>query len=152
MWLPDGNVKYLELKHAILFTVALAVLLVVGVPYTLTLTASPWIQRSNRRWLSSLYNKFNPLFDAYMGPYKDNYRYWTGLLLLARVVLIVLFSSIANTNTVAGLRLTLLLLTLSSSVLLALTAALRPYKNKLLNGLDIFHLTVLLIFSASNLY
>ena len=38
--------------------------------------------------MSSLYNRFKPLFDAYMGPYKDRYRYWTGILLLARVVLI----------------------------------------------------------------
>ena len=102
--------------------------------------------------MSSLYNKFKPLFDAYMGPYKDSCRYWTGMLLLARVVLIVLFSSFANTNTVAGPQLNLLLLVLSSSSLLALTTALKPYRNKLLNGLEIFHLTILLIFSSSNLY
>ena len=49
-------------------------------------------------------------------------------------------------------QLNLLLLTLSSSALLALTTALRPYKNRLLNGLEIFHLAILLIFSSSNLY
>ena len=87
-----------------------------------------------------------------MGPYKDSHRYWTGMLLLARVILIALFSSIANTNTVAGPQLNLLLLTFSSSALLALTAALRPYKNRLLNGLEIFHLTMLPVFSAANLY
>ena len=152
LWLPDGNINYLEPKHAILFTVALMVLLLLGIPYTVALTASPWIQRSEFHCISSMYNKFKPLFDAYMGPYKDSCRYWTGMLLLARVVLIVLFSSIANTNTVAGPQLNLLLLTLSSSALLALTTALRPYKNKLLNGLEIFHLTILLVFSASYLY
>ena len=56
-------------------------LLLFGVPYTVTLTAAPWIQRSRFKWVSSLYNKFKPLFDAYMGPYKDRYRYWTGMLL-----------------------------------------------------------------------
>ena len=152
LWLPDGKINYLEPKHAILFTVALMVLLLLGIPYTVALTASPWIQRSEFHCISSMYNKFKPLFDAYMGPYKDSCRYWTGMLLLARVVLIVLFSSIANTNTVAGPQLNLLLLTLSSSALLALTTALRPYKNKLLNGLEIFHLTILLVFSASYLY
>ena len=152
VWLPDGNIKYFEPKHTALFLVALLALLLFGVPYTVTLTAAPWIQRSRFQRVSSLYNKFKPLFDAYMGPYKDSCRYWTGMLLLARVVLIVLFSSFANTNTVVGPQLNLLLLVLSSSSLLALTTALKPYRNKLLNGLEIFHLTILLMFSSSNLY
>ena len=152
VWLADGNIKYFEPKHAILFLVALLVLLLLGVPYTVTLIAAPWIQRSRLRWVSSLYNRFKPLFDAYMGPYKDRHRYWTGMLLLARVILIVLLSSISNTNTVAGPQLNLLLLSLSSSGLISLTAAFKPYKNKLLNGLEIFHLTILFIISSSNLY
>ena len=84
-----------------------------------------------------------------MGPYKDNCRYWIGLLLLARVTLIVLFSSIANTNTVSGPVLNLLLLTLSAS---GLTAAVKPYKTKLNNVIEMFYLTILTIFSAANLY
>ena len=152
VWLVDGNVKYFEAKHAVLFLIALLVLMLLVVPYTITLTAAPWIQKSRFNQVSSLYNRFKPLFDAYMGPYKDKYRYWTGMLLLARVVLIVLFSSIANTNTVAGPQLNLFLLTLSSCALLCLTAILKPYKNTLLNGLEIFHLTILFLLSSSNLY
>ena len=152
VWLADGNIQYFEPKHAVLFLVALLVLLLLGVPYTVTLTAAPWIQRSRFKRVSSLYNRFKPLFDAYMGPYKDRYRYWTGILLLARVVLIVQFSSIANTNTVAGPQLNLLLLTLSSSTLIGLSTTLKPYKIRLLNGLELFYLVLLLIFSTSNLY
>lgn len=37
VWLADGNVKYFELKHAVLFTVSLLVLILFGVPYTVTL-------------------------------------------------------------------------------------------------------------------
>ena len=33
-----------------------------------------------------------PLFDAYTGPYKVKHRYWTGLLLLVRVCLFLIFS------------------------------------------------------------
>ena len=72
--------------------------------------------------------------------------------MLARMVLIVLFSSIANTNTVAGPQLNLLLLTLSSSTLIGLSTTLKPYKTRLLNGLELFYLVLLLIFSTSNLY
>ena len=152
VWLADGNIKYFESKHAILFTVSVIVLLLFGVPYTVILTTAPWIQRSSFNRVSSLYNRFKPLFDAYMGPYKDNYRYWMGMLLLVRVVVIVLFSSIANTNTGAGDQLNLFLLNVSSTVLLGFTAALRPYKTILLNALEIFHLTILFLFTSSHLY
>ena len=78
--------------------------------------------------------------------HKDRYRYWTGIL-------IVLFSSISNTNTVAaGLQLNLLLLILSSSTLIGLSTTLKPYKTRLLNGLELFYLVLMLIFSTSNLY
>ena len=152
VWLADGNIKYFELKHAALFLFALLVLLILGLPYTVSLTAAPWIQRSEKKWVSTLYNKFKPLFDAYMGPYKDSYRYWTGMLLLARVVLIVLFSSVSNTNTVAGPQLTLLLLSLSCLVLVYVTATYQPYREKQLNRLEIFHLSLLSILSSTNLY
>lgn len=52
----------------------------------------------------------------------------------------------------AGPQLNLLLLTLSSSALLAVTAAVRPYKNRLLNELEIFHLVLLLLISSTFLF
>ena len=48
--------------------------------------------------------KLKPLIDAYTGPYKDRYRFWTGLGLIVRILLTVLFSftsektSIFNSN------------------------------------------------------
>ena len=96
VWLYDGNVEYFESRHVVLFMAALLVLLFLGFPYTAMLIVAPWMQRSKYNWISSIYNKFKPLFDAYMGPYKDKCRYWTGMLLLARVALIVLFSTLIN--------------------------------------------------------
>ena len=87
-----------------------------------------WIQSSRFKWVSSLYNRFKSLFDAYMDPYKNKYRCWTAMLLLVGVALIVMFSSASNTSTVAGPQLNLLLLTFSSCALLALTVALKPFK------------------------
>ena len=37
--------------------------------------------------------KIKPLLDAYTGPFKDKHRYWTGLLLLVRVVLYIVYST-----------------------------------------------------------
>ena len=36
--------------------------------------------------------KFKPLLDAYGGPYKDKYRFWTGLTLMVRLTVTVTFS------------------------------------------------------------
>ena len=33
-----------------------------------------------------------PLLDAYTGPYKDRYRFWTGLLLVIRTILFLIFT------------------------------------------------------------
>ena len=152
VWLADGNVEYFEPRHAILFIVALLVLLLFGLPYTTTLTTAPWVQRSKYYWVSFLYNKFKPFFDAYMGPYKDNCRYWTGMLLIVRVFLVVLFSSVSNTSAHKGLLLILLILTLSACSLLALTAAVQPYKKKMNNAIEMFYLTVLVLFSVFYLF
>ena len=44
VWLADGNIKYFQPNHAILYLVALLVLLLLGVPYTVMLTSAPRIQ------------------------------------------------------------------------------------------------------------
>ena len=152
VWFYNGNVDYFELKHIVLFATALLVLCVIGIPYTTLLILAPWIQRSKYGCTSSLYNKFKPLFDAYMGPYKDRYRYWTGLLLLTRVALIVLFSSNTNTNMLGGLSLNLLVISLSASCLLAVTAAVKPYKKVRNSAIESFYLLNLVFLSSSSLY
>ena len=92
VWLYDGNVDYLKGKHVPLFMAALLVLLVLSLPYTALLLFIQCLQlKSNYRALFWI-GKFKPLFDAYTGPYKDKYRYWTGFLLLIRAVLFLIFS------------------------------------------------------------
>ena len=34
-----------------------------------------------------------PFFDVYQGPYSDKFRFWTGLLLISRVVLFIVYAS-----------------------------------------------------------
>ena len=93
VWLPDGNVNYLKGKHIFLFLLALFLLTVLSVPYTSILLFSQCLQRwSNYKVISWIW-KIKPLFDAYTGPFKDKHRYWTGLLLLVRVVLYIVYST-----------------------------------------------------------
>ena len=43
-------------------------------------------------------NRFKPLLDAYQGPYKDKYYYWTGLQLMIRAVFFGISSLDKNIN------------------------------------------------------
>ena len=90
VWLYDGNVQHLEGKHIPLFLVTLFFLVGLSVPYTLVIVFAQCLQKSKARvffWV----RKFKPLFDAHTGPYKDNHRYWTGLLLFLRAILFFIF-------------------------------------------------------------
>ena len=93
VWLPDANVKYFRGKHAALAIVALLIILI-GVPYTLLLLLWQWIVRAPRwkvfKWTRN--TKLNAFIAAYHVPHNSKYRYWTGLLLLVRVILYVTVS------------------------------------------------------------
>ena len=94
VWLRDGNIQYLHDKHIALFLAALLTLLVFLLPYTLLLTVGQWLQaNSNRRffhWINK--PRIKPFFDAYQAPYRDQHRYWTGLMLCLRCALFLVFA------------------------------------------------------------
>ena len=88
VWLMDGNVPYFHKEHAFLFTLAV---LVAGftLPYTLALLFIQCLRKRSDMKLLFWVNKLKPFFDAYTGPYKDSYHFWTGFLLLARIILLM---------------------------------------------------------------
>ena len=90
VWLPDGNVPYLQGKHIALFVTACFIILI-GVPYTLLLFFWQWlIQTPNRFFFTWTKNtRLNTIITTYHAPYNYKHRYWTGLLLLVRVVLYI---------------------------------------------------------------
>ena len=92
VWLYDGTVDYLKGKHIPLFITALLLLLFISLPYTTTLICIQQLQLRSKYRILSWIHKLKPLFDAYTGPYKEKHRYWTGLLLLVRVELFLVFS------------------------------------------------------------
>ena len=99
VWLPDGNVKYFQGKHAALVIVALLIILV-GVPYTTLLLLWQWIVGAPTwkvfKWTRS--TKLNAFITVYHVPYNSKYRYWTGLLLLVRVILYITASVTVSAN------------------------------------------------------
>ena len=93
LWLADANIQYLTGKHIPLFMVALLFLLFLSLPYTALLLFLQCLwPRSHFRILCWM-RKIKPFLDAHTGPYKDKYRFWIGLLFLARITLFMGFAA-----------------------------------------------------------
>ena len=131
VWYVDGNLGYFSKEHYILMAAAVLFLLL-AVPYTLALLFDAVIEKYltkimlfRRQWI-----KFKPFVDAYHGPYKDNCRFWTGLLLLVRMS----FTLVSLHLDTFG---TLIFITASTTVLLSLLVTFEGvYQNKYLNILE----------------
>jgi hypothetical protein len=103
LWLPDATVKYLSGKHIPLFIAAVLILLA-GLIYTALLFSWQWLLYLPRwrifRW--SRNPKIQTFIETYHKPYTPNLRYWTGLLLIIRMVLhIVATANVSNNATIA---------------------------------------------------
>ena len=87
VWLPDPSIKYFRGKHVVLWLVAAAVT-IVGLVYTFLLFSWQWLQQTpNKRMFRWIRNtKLHLFIEAYQAPYRPKYRYWTGLLLLVRII------------------------------------------------------------------
>ena len=92
VWLYDASVEYLNGKHIPLFLVAVLVFLFLFLPYTLLLLFSQWLQAISHQRLFSWINRVKPLMDSYHAPYKAKHRYWPGLLLMLRFILLLVFA------------------------------------------------------------
>ena len=92
VWLYDANVDYLVGKHIPLFIVAVLVFIFLFLPYTLLLLFGQWLQTISHLRLFSWVNRLKPFMDSYHAPYKAKHRYWPGLLLVLRFVLLLVFA------------------------------------------------------------
>eukprot|EP00731_Ephydatia_muelleri_P009076 Em0004g1414a len=95
VWFYDGNVEYLQGKHATLFIIAVMTCTLFLLPYTFALTFIPIIERYSEHnrlfnYLHKLANKFKPANDAHYAPYKGEWRWWLG----ARLWLVVVMYSL----------------------------------------------------------
>ena len=149
VWLYDGNVDYLAGKHIPLFITAMLFLVFVSTPYTMALLCFQYLQKISDRKLLFWVRKLYPLFDAYAGPYKGKHRYWTGLLLLARVGLFVIYS----VNTAHNSTVDLLTTIIAAAFLLAyLSACGGVYKHWSLELIESSFILNVCILSAGALY
>ena len=100
VWLPDGNVFYFQGKHIPLALVVLMII-IVGLPYTILLFLWQWTAFTPEwkvfKWIKT--SKLNTLMTSHHDPHiNSTYRYWTGLLLTARVILYITASATTSAN------------------------------------------------------
>ena len=103
VWLPDATVGYLDGKHIALFLVAVLIL-VIGLVYTVLVFSWQWLLRLPDwkifKW--SRNSRLQTFIETYHTPYTARHRYWTGLLLLVRVVLhLVAALNVSNSPQIA---------------------------------------------------
>ena len=151
VWSIDGNIEYGSSEHLILVVVSCGVL-IVGLAYPVLVLCAPLLERYSHkctpqhRW--NPVAKFKPLFDAYGGPYKDKYRFWTGVTLMVRLTLTVTFSFTSGGLAVVNASIIIL------SVVGILTFWLFTkgvYTKAYLSALEVFYLLNILLLSTVSL-
>ena len=97
VWLPDASIGYLSGKHVPLFMAA-ALILLAGVAYTALLFSWQWLLRHQDirllKWVRN--HKIYIFLEPYHAPYNFQHRYWTGLLLIVRVILYLLTAVVSS--------------------------------------------------------
>jgi len=140
-WQPDPNIEYLKGGHIVLFIIALVFVVFFITPFAFAMTFPNIILRSKK--MSRLF----PLLDCFYAPYKDKHHYWFGVRIIVLIVL-------SGMESVVFLYQEQLLL-LSIVIVLVFTivqAYIDPFKQTLINILDLLFMTVFTILSAITLY
>ena len=128
VWYFDGNVNYFTGAHIGLFLLAIITLLFFVVPYTVLLSGISVFTRYR------LINRFKPLIDAYCGPYKDKWRFWFGARLWVLIAIFAVYAVLKGNNDSLLLYIEALILILFTCV----QTTIQPFKNVLINILDLF--------------
>ena len=137
LWLPDPNIRYGQGKHIALICVSI-VILFFGMLYTLLIFSWQYLLHSPKsrvlKWTRN--QKLHSFIDMYHIPHSAKHRYWTGLLLLVRVIVYL----ISAFTTSIDPRITLLTTALIMCCLFLYKNMLiiRVYKNWLLNSMESF--------------
>ena len=116
---------------------------VVALLYALILTFIQCLRRAPNSRMCGWVQRLKPLLDAYTGPYKNKYHFWTGLLLLVRISLFTAFA--VNFENNPTLNFTLII---AVSTLLIIGIQKGIYRNKLIGLLESSMYANLILFSA----
>ena len=147
LWLPDATLKYLSGKHIPLFLTAVLILLI-GLVYTAFLFSWQWLLYLPmwRIFKWSRNPKVQTFIETYHTPYTPKHRYWTGLLLIVRIILyLVAAANVSNDPTVA---LTAIVFTVCCILALRLFFGSRLYRKWPVDVLETFFYLNMLSFAT----
>ena len=117
-WSVDTSIELFGVKFCILYIIFLVVFIILLMFNTLLL-----FPRTLSHW--KFINYFKPLLDAYFGPYKAKYPFWTGLQLLIRSSFFGLSGLRRNISLCSG--------TVLVGIVLCTHGILHPFKSKYKN-------------------
>ena len=150
VWVHDANVSLA--KYIPLPLVAMFFLLLLFIPYTLLLLLGQWLQpKSHFCLLSWVKNpKLQAILDTYHAPYKPKHRYWTGMFLLIRCALFLVFAfNISGDNSIN----LLVISSTTAAIFIAFALSGMVYKNWYLNALELsFILNLVILTVATYVY
>ena len=145
VWFKDGSVLYGQNPyHIALICVSIAVLSLFIVPFTLVGLFGVKMLRSR------FFAKYvRPFIDAIHGTYKEKLRYWFGVRLVVLSLVYIIAVVLQGNN----MSLQLLLFVFILNRFIIAQAVVLPYKNKILNGLDLWFMVLLSVnFTTSHSY
>ena len=150
VWLPDASLEYFGWRHTVLFVVAIIILLM-GIVFTSLLFFWQWILHHQNKiifkWARS--QILHHFLEPYHAPYRFNHRYWTGLLLFARVILYLVFALNASDDpSVNFLAISLLIV----AILFLRSHTGRIYKSSMFDWLELLCQLNAGLFSVLQLY
>ena len=137
VWSLDVSVPLFGVKFLVAFIICLVIFII--------LLHFNFLLLFSRKLLRFKYiNTFKPLLDAYFGPYKDNFFYWTGLQLILRAIFLGLSAFHQNVNLTCGI--------VALGILLCLQGLLHPFKSNYKNVQEALVILNLLAVYALALY
>ena len=94
VWLYDANISFVSTEYLFLFVTALLACIFFLLPYALFLVFGQCLQARSDLMVFSWVNRpiIKCFLDNYHAPYQNKHRYWTGLLILARIGLLTAFA------------------------------------------------------------
>ena len=136
-WLYDASIVYFGWKHALLFFTAVLVL-IFGLFYTIILFSWQWLLHCPRSKIFSWTRnqKLHSFIDTYHTPHTAKHRYWTGLLLLVRVILYLIAAFSASVYADPHIPLLATIVAMWCLILFKTVMMIKVYRNWLLNAMD----------------
>ena len=137
VWSISANIVPFGVKFCILYIICLILFIILLIFNALLL-----FPRTVSRW--SFINYFKPLLDAYFGPYKQRYSFWTGWQLLIRSCFFGLSALSRNVSLCSGVFLV--------GIVFCVQGTLHPFKSKYKNFQELIILLDILGLYVTALY